>query len=266
MIRHSYLYIAHTSARFILAFLLLFSFSSLPAQSPKHPFKPGEKLNYTMHFGWFEVGEAEFYIDPEIQYIDGEAYYSVQGMITPSSWGKIFKAITGCFESLIHVETLRPLRSHRAMNSGKKVVDVRTDHFTYTDTDSLKIYTYVEDVDDHRYRYFERKENIPMRDFLSTFLYVRTVEFDNNEALEMRSFYSNTLYEFRVIPGGSTDYSLKKRKIKSREYRLEFPKNAYFKKGKNGNAIVSEEADRKPLRIEIDMSLGSFYLKLDEKS
>ncbi|MEP5613578.1 MAG: DUF3108 domain-containing protein [Cyclobacteriaceae bacterium] len=245
----------------LLLFLLL---GSASAQKVNHPFKPGEKLIYSMHFGWFEVGEAEFWIDPELRYIDGEAYYSVQGAINTSSWARIFKAITGCFESLIHVETLEPLRSHRTMNSGKKTVDVRTDNFTYSD--SLKIHTYVEDVDEHRYRSFNREKNIPMRDFLSTFLLLRTVQFKDNQPLEMRSFYSNTLYELKVVPGKQTDYDLKKKKIVSREFGLEFPKNEYFKRGKNGSAILSEESDRRPLRIEIDMALGSFYLKLSDES
>ena len=246
-----------------MVFLLLL-LGSASAQKVDHPFKPGEKLVYSMHFGWFEVGEAEFWIDPEIQIIDGEQYYSVQGQINTSSWARIFKAITGCFESLIHVETLRPYRSHRTMNSGKKTVDVRTDSFTFSD--SLKIHTYVEDVDEHRYRSFPRKENVPMRDFLSTFLLLRTVQFEDNQPLDMRSFYSNTLYELRVVPGGKKSYELKKSKIPSREYKLEFPKNEYFKKGKNGRAFVSEQSDRRPLRIEIDMALGSFYLKLDDES
>lgn len=250
--------------RLISIFFLLLFLGSASAQKVDHPFEPGEILEYSMHFGWFEVGKAEFWIDPELQYIDGEAYYSVQGQINTSSWARIFKAITGCFESLIHVETLQPLRSYRTMNSGKKIDDVRTDHFSYSD--SLKIHTYVEDVDEHRYRSFNRKENVPMRDFLSTFLLLRTVQFKDNQPLNMRSFYSNTLYDLKIIPGKEKDYNLKKKKIKSREYRLEFPKNEYFKKGKNGGAILSEEPDRKPLRIEIDMVLGSFYLKLDDGS
>lgn len=250
----------------MIVFLLL-SFGISSAQKPDHPFKPGEKLNYTMHFGWFEVGKAEFFIDPEIQTIDGEAYYSVQGIITPSGWGKIFKAITGCYESLINVETLRPLRSHREMKSGKKITDVRTDNFNYAYSDTLKIHTYVEDVDDHRYRAFPKKKDVPMLDFLSTFLFVRNVEFPDNQAIDLRSFYSNTLYEFRVIPGQLKTYEAKQRKFRSREYSLEFPRNSYFKKGKkHGSAIVSEEANRLPLRIEINMKLGTFYLKLDKNS
>lgn len=254
----------HSSMRLICVLFLLFFLGSASAQKVNHPFKPGEVLTYSMHFGWFEVGEAKFLIDPELQYIDGEAYYSVQGQINTSSWARIFKAITGCFESLIHVETLQPLQSYRTMNSGRKTVDVRTDNFTFSD--SLKIHTYVEDVDEHRYRSFPRKANVPMRDFLSTFLLLRTVQFRDNQPLDMRSFYSNTLYELRVIPGIEKEYDLKKKRITSREYGLEFPKNEYFKRGKNGSAILSEEADRRPLRIEIDMALGSFYLKLSDES
>jgi hypothetical protein len=253
-----------SSKGLLYTLFLLVVIESTKGQKVDHPFEPGEQLNYSMHFGWFEVGEAEFYIDPELQYIDGEAYYSVHGEINTSSWARIFKAITGCFESLIHVETLQPLRSYRTMNSGKKTVDVRTDHFDYSD--SLKIHTYVEDLDEHRYRSFFRKENVPMRDFLSTFLFLRTVQFPDNQPVDMRSFYTNSLYELKVTPGKQTDYNLNKRKIRSKEYKLEFPKNEYFKRGKNGSAIVSEESDRIPLRIEIDMVLGGFYLKLADRS
>jgi len=266
MVHYASSLIAHifSSMRLVAVFFLLLFFGSSSAQEVDHPFKLGEKLNYSMHFGWFEVGEAEFWIDPELQYIDGEAYYSVQGEINTSSWARIFKAITGCFESLIQVETLEPLRSHRTMYAGKKIDDVRTDHFSYSD--SLKIHTYVEDLDEHRYRSFSRMVNIPMRDFLSTFLFLRTVQFNENKPLNMRSFYSNTLYELKVVPGEQKDYNLKRKKIASREYSLEFPKNEYFKRGKNGSAILSEESDRRPLRVEINMALGSFYLKLADES
>ncbi|MEQ9404618.1 MAG: DUF3108 domain-containing protein [Cyclobacteriaceae bacterium] len=243
-----------------LLFFLFISHSSF-TQHKSHPFKKGEKLTYSMHFGWFEVGKAEISIDPELEYVDGKAHYSVQCSIYTAPWVKFFRNFNACYESLVNAQTLKPLVSYRDLKSGREI-DIRTDKFYYGD--SVKVHAYVEDLDENRYHTFGKKD-VPILDFLSTYLHVRNVNFEkSDEPVEVRTFYSNTLYEFQMFPQAHQTYNLKSRKVKARELKLEFPENEMFKKGKHGSLIISEDKEKLPLRVDINIILGSFILKLQE--
>ncbi|MEP1096213.1 MAG: DUF3108 domain-containing protein [Cyclobacteriaceae bacterium] len=240
-----------------LIFLTNANFST--AQKASHPFKPGEKLKYSMNYGWFEVGSAEAWIDPELQYIDSQAYYVVQLTAATTSWAKFFKPVNACFETLVNVETLQPLISRRDLKFGKDI-DVRTDRFSYDD--SLKIRTYIEDINKNRYHEYKLQDT-PLLDFLSTYLHIRSMKLvGENRPIKVGTFYSNTLYEFQMIPGDQRQYNRRN----AREYSLQFPKNEMFGKGKHGKLILSDDWTKLPLRIDINLILGSFYFKLEEQS
>ena len=214
-----------------------------------------------MNFGWFEVGSAEIWIDSELQYIDGEAHYSVQCIIQTASWVKIFTRLNAHYESLINVETLKPLVSRRNLKYGKSI-DIRTDKFFYKD--SVRIHAYIEDLNAHRYHSFKQKD-VPILDFLSTYLSLRNDDLsETDEPVQVRTWYSNTLYEFQMIPDKYSQYKLKNRRVNSREFKLQFPKNDMFKNGKHGKVIISNDKDKIPLKIDINIILGSFYLELED--
>ena len=226
-----------------------------------HPFKPGERLTYSMHFGWLEVGSAEVWIDPEIQVVEDVPHYLVQCNVQTSGW-VFFKPVTACYESLVNVETLKPLRSSRDLKFGKSI-DIRTDEFTYTD--SARVHAYVEDIDTHRYHSFELGDN-PVLDFLSTYLTLRNTDLNKvSDQLTIRSFYSNTLYEFKMSPAEMTSFDYGKVPIPAKTFQLHFPKNDMFKKDKHGSVLISTDGLQVPLRMDINIILGSFYFKLERK-
>lgn len=219
----------------------------------------GEILTYSMHYGWFQLGEAEIWIDPELKYVDEEPYYQIQCNFQTSGFVGFFKSINTCFESLVHTETMRPLRSFRDLNFGNSI-DIRTDRFTYTD--SLYVYAYVEDVDSHRYHSLDN--NPPVLDFLSTYLFMRGLDLDANKELSLQTFYSNSVYFMNLSQAETDDYEWKDNTLSATKYLLEFPKNKFFKKGKKSSVILSSE-DNVLLRLEIFTAYGKFHFKLEEK-
>jgi len=171
---------------------LVFSFSD----AQKYPFKPGERLVYKMNFGWFNVGEAEMWLDPEFHYPTNDPHYNIQFFAKTASWFRVFSKLEICMEALIQADNLQPYRADRDLE-GKNRIDIRHDYFEYGD--SVKVKAYVEDVDEWRYHTFPKK-NVPVRDALSTFLWLRSKkESELDEPIEVRTFFTNSLYEFRMI-------------------------------------------------------------------
>lgn len=243
-------------------FALLVCLASMSlAQAEDSPFRLGETLHYSMNFGWFEVGTAQIFIKPELEHIDGEAYYSIEFDVRTGSWVRFFTKFDGHFESLVHTETLKPLRSYRNLKHGKKI-DIRTDNFYYED--SVRVHAYIEDRDLHRHHKFHEGAT-PILDLLSTYLSLRNLDLGEVEdQVNVRTFYSNRLYEFQMIPGEYGQQKIKKKRYDTREFRMQFPENDSFGKGKHGNVIISNDQSQIPLKIEVNMVLGSFYFKLED--
>lgn len=215
-----------------------------------------------MKFGWFNIGEAVLWLDPEFEYPTEKPHYHVQFIVTTASWFKVFSKLSVCMESLIEANTLQPYRSDRDME-GKGNIDIRHDYFTYND--SIKVDAYIEDIDQWRHHSFPKLKNVPIRDALSTYMWLRSRDKSRfNDTVEMRTFFSNDLYEFKMLPGESTTHKYDNRKVRALEFGLIFPEGEYFDKGKTGRVIMSDDKNRFPLKFEIDMTVGSFVFELEK--
>ena len=238
---------------------LLFSGKS---QNDSFAFPPGERLTYNMKFGWFTIGEAEVWLDPEWHYPekDGKPHYSLQVNIKTANWFRIFSKLDVCVESLIEAEDLIPHRTDIDLKV-KGDLDVRHDYFTYAD--SIYIKSYQEQKD--RWKYYQfTTEGLPLRDAMSTFVWFRRLDRSSlNEEIKVRAFLS-ALYEFNMRPGKETTYKFNGKKMEAMEFALIFPESKFFKKSKESRVIVSGDENRWPLRVEINMKVGSFVLNLDK--
>lgn len=246
----------------ILCFVFLGAIQS-QAQNKSYPFKPGEKLTYNMKFGWFNIGEAVVWLDPEIYYPEGnnEPHYKIQFQAKTASWFRVFSKLSFCMESLIEVDELKPYRSDRDLEAKNKI-DIRHDYFSYADSISVK--AYIEDIDTWRYHTF-RKGDVPIRDAMSTYMWLRGRDRSQfNEEIKVRTFFTNSLYEFIMLPGKPGTHKYDGRKVGALEFGLVFPEGEYFENGKTGRLILSDDRNRLPLRIEIDMRVGSFVFDLDK--
>ncbi len=233
------------------------------AQNKSYPFKPGEKLTYNMKFGWFNIGDAVVWLDPEFHYPNdnGKPHYKIQFQVRTASWFRVFSKLSFCMESLIEADDLKPFRSDRDLEAKNKI-DIRHDYFSYAD--SISVRAYIEDIDKWRYHKFA-KEDAPLRDAMSTYMWLRgRNRSDFNHEIKVRTFFTNDLYEFSMLPGEKTTYKYDGRRVRALEFELVFPEGEYFEDGKTGRLILSDDRNRLPLRIEIDMRVGSFIFDLDE--
>ena len=230
-----------------------------PLKAQKYPFKPGERLVYKMNFGWFNVGEAEIWIDPEFHYPTKDPHYNIQCHIKTASWFKVFSKLEICMESLIQADNLQPYKSDRDME-GRNRIDIRHDFFKYGD--EIEVSAYIEDIDEWRHHKFP-KGSVPVRDALSTYFWLRSKKGEElDSSIDVRTFFTNDIYEFTMKPKRKTKYNYKGDNISVREFELIFPESEFFSNGKNGEVIVTNDERMLPLKFELYMSVGSFKFQL----
>jgi hypothetical protein len=226
-----------------------------------YPFKLGEKLEYTMSYGWFEIGKADVEIDHEFWMIDHKPYFYVQCRVKTAGFFSFFAKLNVCMDSWVDAQTLLPLQSSRDLSHGNKI-DIRTDRFDYQD--SVHISAYVEDVDSHRFHSFPSTD-IPILDVLSTYLYLRHKGCDQNngEALiPVRTFFSNDLYSFGMLASMNKTITLHDQRFLAQRYELLFPETDEFPSGKQAYVLASKDSLCLPLKLSIEMRYGDFTFDL----
>ena len=226
-----------------------------------YPFKLGEKLEYSMNYGWFEVGTAEVEIDSEWWKIDGRPHYYVQSRVTTTGFFSFFTKLTVCMDSWIDAETLLPVQSSRDFSFGKKI-DIRTDCFSYQD--SVRVSSYVEDVDSHRFHVFPNAE-VPVLDVLGAYLFLRHSISENRigvNAFSVGTFFSNDLYPFSMIESSIAKITLNDRQYMAQRYELIFPKTDEFPSEKETYVLTTMDSLLIPLKFSLEMKYGDFSFEL----
>jgi hypothetical protein len=238
----------------------------LPAQSKTqastYNFKSGEKLIYTMHYGWFEIGEAIVTLDDTYWYFEGKPYFYIQCAVTTSGFFGFFAKLDVCMESWVDARTLQPLKSNRNVYFGNKM-DVRTDHFKYSD--SVRINTYIEDEDKYRNRVFAKSDTV-LLDALSSFLFLRSKPLNELYSdVSVQTFFSNHLYPFSMKYKGLVGTEWKKKTINVKQYDLFFPESNAFPKDKKAYVYVLNSKENLPIRMLVEMNYGDFTFELKKR-
>lgn len=126
------------------------------------PFKPGEKLVYRVHYGWFTAGEATFEVYPKIYMVYNQPAYVFRGSGKTASAFEWFYKVRDYMDSYVDTAQMRPLLYYRWVNEGD---------FHFVDT---VIFDYT------KYRIYARKGVFEMHtwvmDMLGAFYYARRLD------------------------------------------------------------------------------------------
>lgn len=71
----------------------------------EYPFQPGEKLTYSMSYGWFEVGEVEVYIDQKLWPVEGRSHFYVQCQVKTIGFFSFLAKLEVCMDAWVDAET-----------------------------------------------------------------------------------------------------------------------------------------------------------------
>lgn len=253
----------------LLLFLGVLNATVSRAQSkpdlPDYPFKLGEKLVYSMHYGWFEIGDAEVYIDESLWELNGRSHFYIQCKLRTIGFFSFFSNLEVCMDSWVDTQTLRPTKSSRDVVFGSRI-DIRTDRFDYRD--SVRVSAYVEDVNSKRFHAFVRNDTL-LFDALSTYLYLRSLDLQSagtSQTYPVSTFFSNDLYRFGMTFSESLDFDFKNLKWPARRFDLLFPETEQFSSDKQAYVVASADGDNLPLKFVMEMRYGDFSFELIERS
>jgi hypothetical protein len=219
-------------------------------------FKVGEKLNYTVRYGFIDAGEATISVE-KITTKSGRPVFHTVGVGRSIGMAEWFFKTRDRYESFIDTEAIVPWEFIRDVNEGgfkikrhlvfdqiaQKVIDKEAPHkgeFTFE--------PYAQDM-------------------LSAFYYARSIKTDTLEIGEMVSFtmfLDHEQFPFRLRYLGKEVIKTKKGKVQCLKLRPSLQEGRVFQENEAMTIYVSDDINKVPVLIESELLVGSIKVELEK--
>lgn len=214
-------------------------------------FGPSETLNYRVHYGFIDAGEARLQVDPAIKSVGGRKCYRVVG--TGRSVGAFdwFFKVRDHYESYIDTEALVPWLFIRKIEEGgyKKSQHVSFNQVKTTATSEKKTIS----TPDH------------VQDLISAFYYARTIDFQSasiGDTFKINCYLDDEVFPMVIKYTGRQKIKTKAGIFKCIVFKPFLLEGRVFKEKEGMTVWVSDDLNRIPVRAEAEVLVGSIKMDL----
>lgn len=249
MLRHS-----------VIAVVVLLLFPAFHAKDSyrrvsQSSFGAGEHFEYRVHYGIFNAADAVVDVSPQIQQVNGRPCYKISIVGTTLGAFSWFAKVRDEWQSWMDTSAIVSQKFYRNIqeNNYRKIETTVFNHSTddalVTDENGTKKF----DVPDH------------IQDAISGYFYLRTLDFSKlqpNDIIDVPTFLESSVYKLKVKYRGKDNVKTKFGKIKALKLTPLMPDNQLFK-GENSIRIwVSDDANKVPIKVEVDLWVGSMVMEV----
>ncbi|GAB3763205.1 DUF3108 domain-containing protein [Spirosoma pomorum] len=218
-------------------------------------FGPGEHLEYRVHYGFVNAAEAIIDVSPSLYKVNERPCYrvNVDGR-TVGAFDLVTK-VRDTWRSYIDTSAILPQKFYTSIreNSYRKEENITFNHGSNT----VKAEERTErDV-------FKVPENV--HDLVSGYYFLRTIDFNrlsNGQVIEVPAFYDDTVYNMKVRYRGKSVIKAKEGKINVIKLNPVLPPNKLFKEEESIRIYVSDDLNKIPVKVEVDLWVGSMVMDL----
>jgi len=228
---------------------------NLLSRIQNNAYTTSEVLEYRIHYGFIDAGEAKLEVDAGLKNVAGRSCYRVVG--TGKSVGAFdwFFKVRDHYESYIDTETLVPLKFIRDIREGgyKKKQNVSFNHAKSTATSEKKTI------------------NTPSRiqDLISSFYYARTLDFTNlavGDTFLIHCYLDDETFPMIIKFTGREKISTKLGTFRCLVFKPYLMEGRVFKEKEGMNVWLTDDKNRIPIRAQADVLVGSIKMDITSYS
>lgn len=247
--------------KFLIGIGILFSlttgFTAMNAyrRVVNNSFGPGEHLEYRVHYGFINAAEAIVDVSPTLYKVNERPCYRVNVDGRTVGAFDLVTRIRDTWRSYIDTSAILPQKFYSSLqeNSYRKEENITFYHATNT----VKAEERTErDV-------FKVPDNV--HDFISGYYFLRTIDFNkisSGQVIELPAFYDDTVYNMKVRYRGKDVIKTKSGKVNVLKLNPVLPQNKLFKDEESIRIFVSDDANKVPVKVEVDLWVGSMVMDL----
>ncbi len=222
-------------------------------------FGPGEKLTYTVRYGFVKGGEGCFSVVDTV--IDGRHTNHVTVAGRTTGVADFFYEVRDSYETFLDRETQLPVLSKRNIKEGR---------YRYNDVVSY-------DRDNNLMNKWVKKRNNPVEtkiqeaperimDIVGAFYHARNNAFDSRlmvgDTIYYKTFFSNEVFDLNIRYDGTENLKTPLGTKTCYKFTPVTEVGRSFKSSEDMHLWITADANRVPVRIKFDMTVGSFTIEL----
>lgn len=240
-----------------IAGLLSFNTPTVDKPIKNNSFGLGEKVEYRIHYGFINAAEAKVEIGKSFTTVANKPCFKID--VTGKTVGAfdLIAKVRDNWRSHIDTATLKPLMFYQKIQENK----YRKEETVYFYRESGNVTSKIK----NETKTFKVPQDI--HDIISSYYFLRTVNFDKaqeGEIIEVPVFFSSEIYKLRVRYAGRETIKTSFGKTKVFKLHPLIPDNKFFK-GEGAMKIwVSDDVNRIPVKVKVELAIGS--LQIDMKS
>lgn len=242
---------------FLLAiFFLQFKSNALAQFQPDFKlgaFQIGEKLRYTARYGFIHAAEVTFEVQESKKEINGKKplHFVASGRTTPSfDW---FMKVRHRYDSYVDQKELLPMQFTESVREGK----YKRDSYANFDQKGNKIIaskgTFVSD-------------DVTF-DILSMYYFARCLDLRNvkvGEIIKMKYFLDDGIYPLDIEYLGKETIKTESGKFECIKFSPALQPGRVFRKDSRMYMWITNDANRIPVKVEVEILIGSVVLELEK--
>jgi hypothetical protein len=249
----------HTAAIIIISIASLFAFTQFSQNRviPNKSFGVGEKVEYRVHYGFINAAEAKVEIARGVTIVNNRPCFKIN--VTGRTVGPfdLISRVRDTWRSYVDTSAILPHVFYQSIQENKyrKEETIVFNHDRDQAVSSIKDETKTYQVPDN------------IHDIISGYFFLRTVNFDKineGEIIEIPTFFGGEVYKLRVRYVGKDVIKTKFGKTNVLRLNPLIPNNKLFKGEGAMKLWVSDDSNRIPLKVEVELMIGS--LEMDLKS
>jgi len=250
--------------KFFLCFLLVASCLAFTGQkysvSQAH-FGPNEKLEYRVHYGFINAGEATIEVFPQLYKVNNKVCYKAAVLGHSSSAFDIALKIRDTWVTYMDTATTTPQKFYRHIEEGKYRLKENVFY------DYNKGLATVEREGKKEKDKETKTYTIPqaVQDLVSGYFYLRTVDYSRlriGDTLKVNAFLEDKTYDFRIKYLGKEKIDTKFGTINAIKLSPVMPSNGLFDGENSIKMWLSDDRNRVALKIQAEMFVGAVEIDL----
>lgn len=217
-------------------------------------FRVGEKLTYTIHYGWLDAGEAVMEVkESPYKFGDRDAY-----------------RIVGSGKSLGGFDWFYRVRDH---------------YETYLDKDGLFPHYFVRNCDEgghkinQNYRFFPKKSVVAthegdtlltpnfVQDMLSSYYYMRALDYseaERGDVFEVLTLVDGEVFPLKIKYQGKDTIKTRKGKFRCMKFVPVVQEGRIFKTEEDLTVWITDDANKIPVMVKADILVGSIKMEMTD--
>lgn len=217
-------------------------------------FQPGEKLTYSVNYGWITAGEATLEVKKTSQKMNGREIYRMIGIGESVNTFDWFFKVRDRYETYMDAEAVFPWVFVRRINEGG-----------YSKAQDYQFFQHKKIVKNEKNETYQ----VPLgvQDMLSAFYYARTIDFTKakkGDIFTIPAFVDEEYYDLKIKFAGIEKIKVDKGKFDCMVFHPVVQTGRIFKHEEDLTVYITNDKNKIPVLAKAKILVGSIRMELED--